>query len=445
MATPEGQDGAIESLPTERLGAEVPATHTAGGETLAPGAVLVDRYRVVRFVARGGMGEVYEAEDMELGARVAIKTIRPAIAGDPSAIARFRREIQVARTVTHPNVCRVFDLAHGEGPAGPLAFFTMELLRGVALDERLRRGPIARDEARGIMADVVAGLGAAHAADIVHRDLKPANVMLLADGRAVITDFGLARPVGAPKGSPAVADGSGDTTVAGTPAYMAPEVIAGEPPSRASDLYALGVVMTELQTGALPTAGAKPWWRDRRWEAAARRCLATVPAQRLPDAAGVLAAVRGRPARRWAALAVAALAIAIAAAVIAWPRGSSGPPPDAIRAPDAADAARAHTDGVARLRVLDGASARAHLRTAAARAPGFAPTLAELSAAERLAGDPLAARAAAAEAVAAVAAAPGRWTRAERLLVEARRAEANDDWLAAADAWAALDGFAPDT
>ncbi|HVV85405.1 MAG TPA: serine/threonine-protein kinase, partial [Kofleriaceae bacterium] len=281
-----------------------PAEVELGGPQLAAGTRLRGRYRIVRFIARGGMGEVYEAEDTALHTRVALKTVRSHIADDPHALTRFRREIQVARTVTHPNVCRVFDLDHHDPPGGPtLAFYTMEFLAGETLAARLRRGSPAPAEARRILDDLLAGIAAAHAAGVIHRDLKPANVMLLdKGGRAVITDFGLALPVGTMIGTPAAGASADGTTVAGTPAYMAPELVAGAAPSVATDLYALGVCMFELQHGRLPVAPPTPEpsasatssqpaplppvtgegaaWRDRRWERATRACLAEDPALR---------------------------------------------------------------------------------------------------------------------------------------------------------------------
>ena len=208
--------GRIEEGPTERVG----EGELAFTEGLRIGSVLADRYVVVRFVARGGMGEVYEAKDLDLATRVALKTIRPAIAGDPVVLARFHREIQVAREVTHPSVCRVFDLGKHEG----LSFLTMQLLGGETLAARLRRGPLAAAEAERVLADVVAGLAAAHAAGVIHRDLKPANIMITDGGRAVITDFGLAIPAGAdaPGAEGRVTGSSQQTGIAGTPAYMRP-------------------------------------------------------------------------------------------------------------------------------------------------------------------------------------------------------------------------------
>ncbi|MBL9017014.1 MAG: serine/threonine protein kinase, partial [Myxococcales bacterium] len=228
----------IEQLPTVPVGerAAVP------GRTFAIGTKMGERYQLARFIAAGGMGEVYEAEDTELDVRVALKTLRPGLADDPEALARFRREIHVARAVTHPNVCRVFDLGVHEGPPRT-PFLTMELVRGESLAERIAKQPPGRETARAILGQILAGLEAAHRAGVIHRDLTPANILLAKDGeRVAITDFGIAV---------ANADAAAAVT-AGTPPYMAPEVLGGAPPTAASDLYSLGVVMFQLQTGRLP-------------------------------------------------------------------------------------------------------------------------------------------------------------------------------------------------
>ncbi|HUQ02724.1 MAG TPA: serine/threonine-protein kinase [Kofleriaceae bacterium] len=416
----------IEDLPTEKLGeGELPTA-----EGLRVGSVLADRYVIVRFVARGGMGEVYEVEDRDLGTRVALKTIRPAIASDPVVLARFHREIQVAREVTHPSVCRVFDL----GKDAALSFLTMQLLSGETLAARLRRGALAGDEAQRILGDVIAGLSAAHGAGVIHRDLKPANIMVTRDGRAVITDFGLAITASRAAMGDAGAAAAGSsppasrTGIAGTPEYMAPELLDGAPPSVATDVFALGKVMDEL--------------RVPRWTRAVRAATASAPSDRPSSAAAVLAMTR--PDRRWlVALVGAILVAALAAAFVLRPRGSSAPPPGAIRAPSAVAADYAHA--AAMLRDIHPTAARTTLRRVVAAAPELAPAHAQLAAAELGSGDPEAARAASARAVALIERAPRRWTQAEKLLVEARRAEVAGDWAAASAAWLALDGLDPTT
>ena len=176
--------------------------------TFNAGQLLGDRFKVVRFIGRGGMGEVYEAEDLELREHVALKTIRPEIVDDAGTIERFKREIQLARLVTHPNVCRIFDLFHhgafladGQAPAArDVTFVTMELLAGETLEQRLRRtGRVKTAEALPLVDQMADALAAAHRAGIVHRDFKSGNVILAAPApgtigtRVVVTDFGLAR------------------------------------------------------------------------------------------------------------------------------------------------------------------------------------------------------------------------------------------------------------
>jgi serine/threonine protein kinase len=170
-------------------------------EHFQTGELVADRFKIIRFIAAGGMGEVYEAEDIELKAGRAIKIIRPEILSQSNAGARFRREVRLAQQVTYPNVCRVFDIfRHKSGVSGidEVWLVSMELLHGETLADRLRdRGRMSLTEALPLINQMASGLGAAHRAGIVHRDFKPGNVMLVAseddaNGRAVVTDFGLA-------------------------------------------------------------------------------------------------------------------------------------------------------------------------------------------------------------------------------------------------------------
>ncbi|HVS00953.1 MAG TPA: tetratricopeptide repeat protein, partial [Thermoanaerobaculia bacterium] len=261
-------------------------------------AVLAGRYRIVGFLAQGGMGEVYEVEDLALKERVALKTLRDPVADDETTILRFKREIQLARKVTHPNVCRIFDVARHDSS---VLFLTMELLPGETLAQRIRRsGSISTDEALPIARQVAEALHAAHQAGVIHRDLKPGNVMLVESRgatRAVVTDFGLARLEAA-----AGADSSLTLTgggIIGTPAYLAPEQLEGGEITPAADVYALGILLYEMLTGTLPfladTALATAVKRlreapvpprshipglDARWEAAILRCLEREPVAR---------------------------------------------------------------------------------------------------------------------------------------------------------------------
>ncbi|HEX8814595.1 MAG TPA: WD40 repeat domain-containing serine/threonine-protein kinase [Terriglobales bacterium] len=274
---------------------------------LTPGAVLSGRYQIIRFVARGGMGEVYAANDLELHTLIAIKLIRSKISSKPGTLERFKREVQLARRVTHANVCRIFDLGTHQSPAGEkITFLTMELLSGETLAENLKRsGPINLPEARQLIFEMADGLAAAHAAGVVHRDFKSANVILQpAKGSGVtvkITDFGLARA--AEGADVSLIGATAQQTIAGTPAYMAPEQIEGGTISPATDIYALGVVMYEMFTGRLPFVDDNPWKAalrrlkedappprtfapqlDAAWDKAINRCLQRDPARRFRDA-----------------------------------------------------------------------------------------------------------------------------------------------------------------
>ena len=201
------------------------------------GTKLAGRYRIVGLLGKGGMGEVYRAEDLKLGQTVALKFLPESLASDGAALARFHREARVARQITHPNVCRVHDIGEIEGQS----FLSMEYIDGEDLSNLLRRiGRLPADKAVEIARQLCSGLAAAHDAGVLHRDLKPANVMIDGRGRARITDFGLA----------AVAEElGGEEAHAGTPAYMAPEQLKGKGVTIRSDLYALGLVLYEIFTG----------------------------------------------------------------------------------------------------------------------------------------------------------------------------------------------------
>ncbi len=305
---------------------------------LAPGQVLAGRFRIVRFLAQGGMGEVWEAEDLELaGERVALKTVRAAIAQDAGALARFRREIALGRKVTHPNVCRVFDLfqhrpAGGDasGPAAPVTFLAMELLAGETLAERLRRdGRLAPDAALPVALQVMAGLAAAHAAGIAHGDLKSGNIMLLegaGGARAVITDFGLAER-GEPVAGAATPSGATSVELAGTPAYMAPEQLRGASASPAGDIYALGVVLREMVTGTPPRMGhdaggdsAALASLPESWRRTIDRCLQISPRDRFASPGEAARSLAGRAERRVRVLPMLAIVLAALALVAAGVR-----------------------------------------------------------------------------------------------------------------------------
>ena len=197
------------------------------------------RYRMVTRLGRGGMGDVWRADDLMLETPVALKLIRST---SQAGRERLLQEVRLARRVTHPAVVRVFDV----GEADDEVFFSMELVEGQDLASVLRHaGRLAPGRVVEIARQLCAGLQAAHAEGVLHRDLKPANVLVDQQGRVRITDFGIAVPTGAP----------GGRTIAGTPRYMAPEQrLAGATLSPQTDLYALGVVLYELLTGQHPDA-----------------------------------------------------------------------------------------------------------------------------------------------------------------------------------------------
>src|SRR5258706_5505551 len=201
----------------------------AGPNGYAPGAVVAGRYRLVGLLGRGGMREVYRADDLTLDQPVALKFLSERAAVDDRKLAQFHNELRIARQVSHKNVCRLYDLGDADGRR----FLTMEYVDGEDLASLLRRiGRIPQDKAIEIARQLCAGLAAAHERGVLHRDLKPANVMLDGDGNVRIADFGLA-----------IADSAGDSgMLAGTPQYMAPELLAGKPASVKSDIYALGLV-----------------------------------------------------------------------------------------------------------------------------------------------------------------------------------------------------------
>ena len=211
-----------------------------------PGRLLAGRYRIIALLGKGGMGEVYRADDLTLGQPVALKFLPDEAARDQSLLERFKNEVRIARRVSHPNVCRVYDVGEVEGHT----FFTMEYVDGEDLASLLRRiGRLPEDKALDIARQLCAGLAAAHTKGVLHRDLKPANLMLDGRGQVVITDFGLA----------GVADQiHGAEVRSGTPAYMAPEQLAGKEVSTRSDIYSLGLVLYEVFTGKRAFSAKNP-------------------------------------------------------------------------------------------------------------------------------------------------------------------------------------------
>ncbi len=213
------------------------------GASPPPGALVAERYRILALLGRGGSGEVYQVHDLKLDQEVALKRLSPSLAGNPAALARFHREVRLARQISHPNVCRIFDI----GESGGRPFLTMELIDGENLASLLLRiGRLLPAKGLEIARQLCAGLAAIHGSGVLHRDLKPANIMIDGRGQARITDFGISALAGDPA----------DRTRAGTPAYMAPEQLAGSGATVRSDIYSLGLVLHELLTGrrAAPAA-----------------------------------------------------------------------------------------------------------------------------------------------------------------------------------------------
>ena len=273
------------------------ASHIDHGR-FVPGALVGSRYRIVAMLGKGGMGEVYRADDLLLGQPVALKFLPQLVAGDPQRLARLLAEVRIARQISHPNVCRVYDVGEAAGEH----FISMEYVKGEDLGTLLHRiGRLAPDKGLQIARQICAGLGAAHDRGVLHRDLKPANVMIDERGAARITDFGLA----------ALADSAQANVREGTPAYMAPEQLEGAEVSTRSDIYALGLLLYEIFTGRT-LFGAKTLGElielrrstsadtlrlsndvDPIIERVVRRCLANDPAQRPQTVGAVAAALPG--------------------------------------------------------------------------------------------------------------------------------------------------------
>jgi len=230
--------------PTKTFQSQPTLGGVVGESTFDDGQLVAQRYRILGCLGAGGMATVYKAADVELGVLVALKVLRPELVGEPGMLARFRREVKLARRVTHRNVARAYDIGEHNGER----FLTMELVEGESLAQLLAREvrlPVGR--VLEIAFALCDGLEAAHCAGVVHRDLKPDNVLIAQDGRIVVTDFGIARAV-----EPGAASQTAGTVI-GTPAYMAPEQVEGSVTLDArADIYALGVILFELFTGRRP-------------------------------------------------------------------------------------------------------------------------------------------------------------------------------------------------
>ena len=300
---PNEHDDAFAGATRQRSPEDTPTI--AGGEPVqaalefVPGALLLSRYRIVSKLGKGGMGEVYRADDLKLGQPVALKFLTPGKALSERQ-QQLVDEVRIGRDVSHPNVCRLYDIGEVDGHL----FISMEYIDGEDLASLLRRiGRLPGDKALALAREICAGLGAAHDRGIIHRDLKPANIMIDGRGRARITDFGLAR-----------AEGHRDEQglVSGTPAYMAPEQFEGEPATIASDLYAVGVILFEIWSGRRLVSGKSlteiiaqhrsdatrdslksAVEIDRPVAAVIEKCLARDPAARPTSARAILAALPG--------------------------------------------------------------------------------------------------------------------------------------------------------
>jgi hypothetical protein len=268
--------------PTEAMPPVLPHRH----ERFLPGAVLADRYRIVALSGRGGMGEVYRADDLKIGQPVALKFLSADVERDPDRLQRLLGEVRIARQVSHPNVCRVYDVVEFEGHH----FISMEYVDGEDLAALLRRiGRLPQEKAIDLARQIGAGLAAAHVQGIVHRDLKPANIMLDGRGRARITDFGLAAAAQAVRGQEAQW---------GTPAYMAPEQQAGEAITPRTDVYALGLVLFEMFTGRRALQGSAKPDLGTRVEESAERPSSFVPGLDPAIDAAILKCIEKDPMRR---------------------------------------------------------------------------------------------------------------------------------------------------
>ncbi|HET6434116.1 MAG TPA: serine/threonine-protein kinase, partial [Xanthomonadaceae bacterium] len=375
-------------MSSEPPGSDATATGLHVHADLAPGSVLGGRYRIEGVLGVGGMGVVYRATDLALEVPVALKLLRPELAGRDEAFARFRQELLLARQVSSPRVVRIHDLAQADGRW----LISMDCVEGESLDRLLdRTGPLPVDDALRIARQVAEGLAAAHAKGVIHRDLKPANVLLDARSDAYINDFGVARSLAT----------SGQTrtgAVVGTPDYLSPEQARGGIADARSDLYALGLMLYEMLAGRLPFAGGTtaevlaqrmlqvpppvtrarpglPAWLARLVD----RLLRPQPAHRLQSADEVIAAIDRREVpRRWrdrftprVAGVLGALALlALLAGGLAWwttreraPGIAALPPLDRmlvlpLAMPDGADAG--------------GVALSAYLRDALAATPGLA-------------------------------------------------------------------------
>ncbi|HEX6379624.1 MAG TPA: serine/threonine-protein kinase, partial [Acidimicrobiia bacterium] len=221
---------------------------------MTDGQVLAGRYEIGAVLGRGGMAEVRAGWDLRLGRAVAVKTLLPGLAEQPTIRQRFDGEARAAARLAHPNAVAVFDV----GEEGGVPFLVMEQVVGPTLEEEMRRGPLDALRLRRLGKELLGALGAAHSAGLVHRDVKPANVLLAPDGSAKVADFGIAKAVVDEDATALHVNHTTAGQVMGTMAYMAPERLAGRPATVQSDIYSVGVVLYEGLTGTRPFAAPTP-------------------------------------------------------------------------------------------------------------------------------------------------------------------------------------------
>ncbi|MHC4997036.1 MAG: serine/threonine-protein kinase, partial [Planctomycetota bacterium] len=285
--------------PPDARGSHAPGMDRSVHGQFIPGAKVADRYRIVSLVGRGGMGEVYRADDLKLGHPVALKFLPRNLADDPQRLELLHNEVRLTRQISHPNVCRVYDIGEVNGQH----FLSMEYIDGEDLKILLKRiGRLPKDKGVEVAQQICAGLSAAHDRGILHRDLKPANIMIDGRGQVRVTDFGIAT----------LAEGGDVGKAVGTPAYMAPEQLSRGETTIQSDLYSLGLILYELFTGApVYKTGSIPELRraheessltkpssviddmDPAVERVILRCLEPEPQHRPPSTLAVSAALPG--------------------------------------------------------------------------------------------------------------------------------------------------------
>jgi len=312
-------------LTTGQLATLLPLEPATTNNGLQLQQVLCERFELFAYLGEGGMGQVYEAIDLELNQRIAIKAIRPEIAEQRMGISRFKREVYATRKINHPNVCRTFDLECHSGPVmsrngsiNRVTFFTMELLKGETLAERIRRtGPLPGSEVREVGRQIGYALQAAHAAGVIHCDLKPSNVFLTEPNgnlRVVVTDFGIAKITQPSERGPLSTPYSQVTLngqAIGTPAYMAPEQFERGQSTQASDIYSFGLILYEALTGKrlFPFSrsleplqctlnnilGNEDTEKNIQWNILLSSCLQTDPGTRPNNIQDVLDVLEGKP------------------------------------------------------------------------------------------------------------------------------------------------------